>query len=794
VTVVEFVEVHRVAFGVAGVVGAISYMFRQVLREAGNYLWSLFWELAFPFRSFDKTALGGFTRWMVRSGARCARSDNPGEIQWVADRWVVSEGRRRFVLSQTREPQPGYYLFRGAVLKVGDNYLRWVRGTFDADRALRDYEAWQVAFEEKRKKPGSAIPSADRVPGFEVRRYTGSGSKGDYGFGAARQMRKAVESVTHSNNVEPPPPPSSGGTGPDWDIVPIFLDREDVKNFDPTVNPFEDYVESPESRQVRRYFRFWLEQEHWHREHRVPWRLGVLLYGLPGTGKCLAKGTPVLMFDGTTKPVELVVEGDLLMGPDSSPRCVLGTCTGREAMYRVTPVKGDSYEVNESHILSLKHNGRVVNVSVRDYLKKRRSFRDRAKGWRTGVDFQEVRVPIDPYLLGVWLGDGTASKPDITTADPEIVSMLACRAKNMGLVTRVQPNTNSGAAEVVTMTTGDHGGRGEPRDTRNYFLANLRDLGVFRNKHIPHLYKANSRQVRLQVLAGLIDTDGSVSCGGYDIVQKSRTLANDIAFMARSLGLAAYVAECQKTCTNSPTKATNTYYRVSISGDCSMVPVRIPRKAVGPRRQNKDVLCTGISVESVGIGEYYGFELSGDGLFLLGDFTVTHNTSLVRCLAQEANCRVAVLDLSAMEAQEFDGVMQNIRSWLGAGILLIEDVDCTFSGRENIRGEGGVTLDQLLNFLDGVDGLEGIATFITTNHVEKLDPALIRDGRVDVKVELPVPDQAGKRRIASRIVDDPEVVEELVREGADLGAAAFTGLCTRRARDMRWSVLSEGGN
>ena len=65
-----------------------------------------------------------------------------------------------------------------------------------------------------------------------------------------------------------------------------------------------------------------------------------------GKGKCLAKGTPVLMFDGRVLPVEKVRVGDRLMGPDSTPRTVGSLAHGEEEMFRVTPVKGDSYKVN----------------------------------------------------------------------------------------------------------------------------------------------------------------------------------------------------------------------------------------------------------------------------------------------------------------------------------------------------------------------------------------------------------------------------------------------------------------
>jgi polar amino acid transport system ATP-binding protein/sulfate transport system ATP-binding protein len=150
------------------------------------------------------------------------------------------------------------------------------------------------------------------------------------------------------------------------------------------------------------------------------------------------------------------------------------------------------------------------------------------------------------------------------------------------------------------------------------------------NKHVPLRYKANSREIRLELLAGIIDSDGSPKHGCYDFISKFLQLAVDVCYVARSLGFAAYMKPCEKTC---QTGNGGTYYRVCISGDLSVVPVRIKRKKLAPRQQIKNVLRTGILVRPAGYGEYFGFELDGDGLFLLGDFTVTHNTQLFRIMS-----------------------------------------------------------------------------------------------------------------------------------------------------------------
>jgi len=353
-----------------------------------------------------------------------------------------------------------------------------------------------------------------------------------------------------------------------------------------------------------------------------------------GLGKCLGKDTPVLMFDGTVKAVQDVQTGDVLMGPDSQPRNVLSTAQGRDNLYKVVPVKGDPYIVNEAHILSLKITntkngfvkkvsgylpGSIVNISILDYLSQNKTFKHCAKGWRTGVEWPAQAVPIDPYFLGLWLGDGTSHNSNITTADSEIVDYLHEHAARIGHIVKKQICKGRCPCYSTLRRKEYKGSLGDQ----------LRSLGVSGNKHVPQIYKTNSREVRLALLAGLVDSDGYLhgqDQSGIEYVSLSQRLTSDVAFIARSLGFAASVKPRKKTCCNNG-KA-GVYWVAYISGDTSEIPSKIPRKRAIKRRQIKNHLVTGIKVEPIGEGEYYGFEIDGDRLFLLGDFTVTHNTYL----------------------------------------------------------------------------------------------------------------------------------------------------------------------
>ncbi len=350
---------------------------------------------------------------------------------------------------------------------------------------------------------------------------------------------------------------------------------------------------------------------------------GILIAGAPGMGKCHGKGTPILMYNGSIKKVEEVMTGDLVMGPDSTPRKVLGTTTGYGKLYKVKPVKGDSYIVNEDHILSLKYQNRIektINISVKEFLKLSPYIKFRCKGYRTVINFQKRETPINPYFLGVWLGDGLSATLRVASADVEIVKFLDDYAQENGLVLR-QHSKKIGLCQTYGITVGHRGGL-----PSNQLLLKMKMLNVMQNKHIPETYKINDSETRLELLAGLVDTDGYLFDNCYEIATKFERLRDDILYLARSLGFAAnYKEKYVKD---------KKYYRIHISGDISKIPVRIKRKKGHKRLQIKNVLRTGIEIEDIGHGNYYGFELDKDGLYCLGDFTVTHNSTFAQALAE----------------------------------------------------------------------------------------------------------------------------------------------------------------
>lgn len=375
---------------------------------------------------------------------------------------------------------------------------------------------------------------------------------------------------------------------------------------------------------------------------------GGILVAPTGTGKCLGKGTPVIMADGRVVPVEQITAGDRLMGPDGTARNVLSTTQQRGQLYRINPEKGESWVCNDVHVLSLVNikTNEVLDIGLDEWVKKGPTFKRLHKLFSVGIDqFENTpsEVTIDPYFLGVWFGDGVKlmrsvagqlclSKVAISKPDQEIKSLCEETAKQWGLVVREE--LVEGKCPNYFLTHGL-----AQRNSSNPLLDALRGL-VGDDCVIPDCVIRGSHDTRLQFLAGFLDADGDLSCNRFNITQKREDWARSIWWVARSLGFCAIITPRYKRDQHGNG---GTYYQVSISGDTDRIPTRIPRKQATPRKQIKFATRIGFSVESIGEGDFFGFMLDGDGRFLLGDFTVTHNTILGYSIGQRLQRAMGVL-------------------------------------------------------------------------------------------------------------------------------------------------------
>lgn len=379
---------------------------------------------------------------------------------------------------------------------------------------------------------------------------------------------------------------------------------------------------------------------------RTRFRQGMKRVGLmlpTGAGKCLGAGTPILMSDGSIKKVENIKIDDKIIGPDGSIKTVLSLGRGHGKLYRVVPMKGDSYVCNKEHILCLKKtnttdrialfNGKIieneesiVDVNVEVFMNSSSSAKHLLKGWRSeAIEFSknEQVLKIPPYIVGVYLGDGTSRMPSITKPKCNLTKEWVKWGESLGCHLRIN-NANGTRCDSWSLVT--------KRGKTNPVLNILRKECIETRKFIPQNYLTGSINQRLELLAGLLDSDGHYSNGGYDWITKEKKLSDDFAFLCRSVGLSAYVKKCKKRIKSLNFEGT--YYRCSVSGDCERIPCK--DKKAEKRLQKKRHLVHGIKIEDAGYGNWFGFELDGDGRFLLGDFTVTHNTRIGQMMIDPA--------------------------------------------------------------------------------------------------------------------------------------------------------------
>jgi hypothetical protein len=249
------------------------------------------------------------------------------------------------------------------------------------------------------------------------------------------------------------------------------------------------------------------------------------------------------------------------------------------------------------------------------------------------VDFDERDVPLDPYVVGAILGDGCLTHNEVLlhADDPEIINRVARRIPY----------------EVIATDRGERGGCFAFIKTRgkvNTLMQKLEWLGLMghgaASKFVPNVYKFNSSTVRLEVLRGLMDTDGSVSkhgtsCYFYSI---SDQLADDVAFIVQSLGGTVLRNIKHPFYThNGERRQGAPCHIITIRLPASINPFHLKRKAdavVGKTKYSPVRYI--VSVESVGIKEAQCITVAHPShLYVTDDFIVTHNSWVQACGAME---------------------------------------------------------------------------------------------------------------------------------------------------------------
>lgn len=163
----------------------------------------------------------------------------------------------------------------------------------------------------------------------------------------------------------------------------------------------------------------------------------------------------------------------------------------------------------------------------------------------------------------------------------------------------------------------------------------------------------------------------------------------------------------------------------------------------------------------------------------------TGKSSLVKQICRDFGLRVTAFDCTSLTNSEFDTFWKSCVTDRIPSIALFEDFDAVFKGREKLTGVNSVTYDTILNAISGVTPSQGVLTIVTTNDVSKLDPALLRPGRLDTHIELGMATTEQKHALVEHFLYDmPDEKQALLAElelSPNMTSAALQERCTQVA-------------
>ncbi|WP_047868367.1 replicative DNA helicase [Nocardiopsis sp. RV163] len=282
----------------------------------------------------------------------------------------------------------------------------------------------------------------------------------------------------------------------------------------------------------------------------------VIIAARPAVGKALALDTPLPTPGGWTTMGEVEVGTELIAADGTPTRVVAATevMAGRPCFEVVfddgATVVADGDHQWLTHTRASRRAAREAGLrgAVPRALPEARTTREIARTLRTetadrglnhsvvnaeAIELPERDLPLPPYFLGAWLGDGASAAARVTGTDPEVLLNIEAE----GLVTK--PVGSTGVTYGVFLPEEDTAPAArECVDAHGGVQARLRALGVLGNKHIPQEYLRASADQRRALLAGLLDTEGTVNAtGSVELAVTSRRLANGFRELAHSLGL-----------------------------------------------------------------------------------------------------------------------------------------------------------------------------------------------------------------------------------------------------------------
>lgn len=519
--------------------------------------------------------------------------------------------------------------------------------------------------------------------------------------------------------------------------------------------------------------------------------MGVLMSGAPGCGKSVSANFLVPTPSGMRRAGDIRV-GDQIFARDGSRTTVLGVFPqGKLDAYRVTLSDGRHVDCSADHLwhVGLKCHGGTKwdDLTVQQMLDKSVLVPSKDNRHNTArfyvptqgcVDYPtSENQPLSPYALGCFLVDGCKSVAHtmrLSSNDEFIVSTVA---DALGAAGYSQLKGSCTWLFYSQNPADSHRGVAI-KSTAFGWLSDLLTDTYAKDKHIPTEYLVADREQRLELLRGLMDTDGSISRNGkrYSVAfaTTSERLAHDVASLVYSLGWSAHITCRHRAGTeiaSSKERLGKTHYHQNGTysvrlllpdGDKHLI-FKLPRKhdlaleardAPSPRHHGHVAIA---SIEPLGYkGDMVCFYVdNAEHLFLVGEYVPTHNTVLAKAVAKESGMNCVALNMNNLFSDDSGHAERNLDRALECAmamaptIVFVDEIDEALPKRHtgSVSSISNHINKTMLTFLSDTSHRGKVVFLAATNFPEQVDPAMKRAGRFDKRIPIFAPTGYDRVRI-----------------------------------------------
>lgn len=527
--------------------------------------------------------------------------------------------------------------------------------------------------------------------------------------------------------------------------------------------------------------------------------MGVLLSGAPGTGKSYNNYAPIYRLNHNKVELTSIKDlkiGDKIFGRDGQLTTVINKYPqGELDAYRILFKDGRMGICSADHlwgVYSKTHGKMKMHVRTTQEMLDKGIFCSNSDGSHPNrsryfipmngvLDFPEKELPVDPYLLGVFIGNGDMSDCALSlscdTNDEETVKRIA------DIVHAYTYKKKKTGYSWYFYSDYNENNRTNPRIQTYDIFKDLPDLIELQSgqKYIPEQYIRASYSQRLALLQGLMDTDGCIhSTSGRnaknryncDYSTTSEELAWSLSDLLFTLGMSNTVCVSDRTgqthIVNGKEyirKSVEFTVRINIPNEDKPKLFRLSRKkaiaeeaAAHPKKRNYDYVgVIGIEKLDKKLPMTCITVDAEDGLFCVGkDCVVTHNTMLAKAVAYESGMNCVNLNLNQIMDKWVGSSERNLKRALDCAqamaptILFIDEIDEALPNRHNNNDASGVNKrmnQMLLTYFSDTTHRGQVVVLAATNYPDKLDPAIKRMGRFDDHIPMFAPDRFGRARI-----------------------------------------------